>query len=177
MTVEKSEVPQAEIDATASAAKGDPKLVQDRIWGEDWGQPTAGQYVAPQGSFGFIIRPLGDRVVVKRLVEEEKTKGGIYIPTQAKEKPLEGIVLAVGEGRTLESGIVVPVPFQVGSRIIFSKYAGSEIRIAGEDLLLLNVSDIQGVYNWDPAELEPVEFPIQAEVGILPGITPPEESK
>ncbi len=124
-------------------------------------------------SESFIVRPLGDRVIVRRLQEETKTKGGIYIPEQAKEKPLEGIVLAIGEGRWLEGGHHVPITLKVGDRIMFSRYSGSEIKIGEEQLLILNVSDIQAAYNWDPAEAsaygerfaEPNENAIEEEVG------------
>ncbi len=100
----------------------------------------------------FIVRPLGDRVIVRRLQEETKTKGGIYIPEQAKEKPLEGIVLAIGDGRWLEGGHHIPITLKVGDRIMFSRYSGSEIKIGEEQLLIPNVSDILAAYNWDPAE-------------------------
>ena len=91
------------------------------------------------------IRPLQDRIIVKRVAEEEKTKGGIIIPDTAKEKPLEGKVLAVGNGKVLEDGKVRPLDIKAGDRILFSKYAGTEIKIEGEEHLILREDDILGV--------------------------------
>jgi len=91
------------------------------------------------------IRPLQDRVIVKRVEEEEKTKGGIIIPETAKEKPLEGKVIAVGNGRVLEDGSVRPLDVKEGNRVLFSKYAGTEIKVQGEELLILREDDILGV--------------------------------
>ncbi len=92
------------------------------------------------------IRPLGDRVVVKPLAQEEKTKGGIVLPdTAAKEKPQQGEVLAVGSGRTLENGQKVPLEVKVGDKIIFSKYAGTEVKLEDEEVLILNERDIHAV--------------------------------
>lgn len=91
------------------------------------------------------IRPLQDRVIVKRVEEEEKTKGGIIIPESAKEKPLEGKVIAVGNGRVLEDGKVRPLDVKADDRVLFSKYAGTEIKIQGEEFLMLREDDILGV--------------------------------
>lgn len=92
------------------------------------------------------IRPLGDRVVVKPLAQEEKTKSGIVIPdTAAKEKPQQGEVLAVGPGRTLENGQKVPLEVKVGDKVIFSKYAGTEVKLEDEEVLILNERDIHAV--------------------------------
>ncbi len=91
------------------------------------------------------IRPLQDRLIVKRVAEEEKTKGGIIIPDTAKEKPLEGQVIAVGNGKILEDGKVRPLDIKPGERILFSKYAGTEIKIDGEEHLMLREDDILGV--------------------------------
>jgi len=91
------------------------------------------------------IRPLYDRVVVTRIAEEEKTKGGIIIPDTAKEKPVEGKVLAVGSGRTLEDGTVRKLDIQVGDRVLFGKYSGTEVKIGGEEHLILREEDILGV--------------------------------
>ncbi len=91
------------------------------------------------------IRPLQDRVIIKRVEEEEKSKGGIIIPDSAKEKPLEGKVLAVGNGKVLEDGKVRPLDVKPGDRILFSKYAGTEIKIEGEEHLMLREDDILGV--------------------------------
>ena len=78
------------------------------------------------------IRPLGDRILVKRIQEEEKTKGGIIIPDTAKEKPQEGKVVAVGKGKTTEEGKLIPPDVKAGDRILFGKYSGSEVKIEGE---------------------------------------------
>ena len=91
------------------------------------------------------FRPLHDRVVVKRIDAEEKTKGGIIIPDTAKEKPQEGEVLAVGPGGRDESGKLVPLDLKVGDRILFGKWSGTEIKLDGEDLLIMKESDVMGV--------------------------------
>ena len=91
------------------------------------------------------IRPLQDRVIVKRIEEEEKTKGGIIIPDTAKEKPQEGKVVAVGKGKLNEDGKVVPLDVKVNDRILFGKYSGSEITIDGEEHLIMREEDILGV--------------------------------
>jgi chaperonin GroES len=91
------------------------------------------------------VRPLGDRVLVKRIDEEEKTKGGIIIPDTAKEKPQEGRVMAVGSGKTLEDGKLVPLEVKAGDKILFSKYSGNDIKLDGQEHLILRESDILGV--------------------------------
>ncbi len=91
------------------------------------------------------IRPLQDRLIVKRVAEENKTKGGIIIPDTAKEKPLEGKVVAVGNGKVQEDGKVRPLDIKAGDRILFSKYAGTEIKIEGEEHLILREEDVLGV--------------------------------
>jgi chaperonin GroES len=91
------------------------------------------------------IRPLQDRVIVKRIEEEEKTKGGIIIPDTAKEKPQEGKVVAVGKGKANEDGKIVPLDVKVNDRILFGKYSGSEINIDGEEHLIMREEDILGV--------------------------------
>jgi chaperonin GroES len=91
------------------------------------------------------IRPLQDRIIVKRVQEEEKTKGGIIIPDTAKEKPIEGKVIAAGNGKVLEDGKVRPLDVKAGDRILFSKYAGTEIKIEGEEHLIMREEDILGV--------------------------------
>jgi len=91
------------------------------------------------------IRPLGDRVLVKRIEEEEKTKGGIIIPDTAKEKPQEGRVIAVGNGKVLETGKLVALEVTTGDRILFSKYSGSDIKLDSEEHLVVRESDILGV--------------------------------
>ena len=91
------------------------------------------------------IRPLQDRVIVKRLKEEEKTKGGIIIPDTAKEKPVEGEIIAVGNGKVQEDGKVRPLDVKKGDRILFGKYAGTEVKIENEEHLILREDDILGV--------------------------------
>lgn len=91
------------------------------------------------------FRPLHDRVVIRRIEEEGKTKGGIIIPDNAKEKPQEGEVIAVGPGARDEKGQIVPVEVKVGDRVLFGKWTGSEVRIDAEDLLIMKASDIMGV--------------------------------
>jgi chaperonin GroES len=91
------------------------------------------------------FRPLHDRVVVKRLEGEEKTKGGIIIPDTAKEKPQEGKVIAVGPGARDESGKLVPLDVKAGDRVLFGKWSGTEVKIDGEDLLIMKESDILGI--------------------------------
>lgn len=91
------------------------------------------------------LRPLQDRLIVKRLPEEEKTAGGIIIPDSAKEKPAQGEVVAVGSGKVLENGKVRPLDVKVGDRILFGKYAGSEVKVGGEEQLILREDEILGV--------------------------------
>jgi chaperonin GroES len=88
------------------------------------------------------IKPLGDRVVVKVVEGEEKTKSGILLPDTAKEKPQEGEVVAVGTGRVLDNGQRLPMEVKVGDRVIFSKYAGTEVKIEGEEYLILSERDV-----------------------------------
>ena len=91
------------------------------------------------------IRPLQDRIIVKRIAEEEKTKGGIIIPDTAKEKQLEGKVIAVGNGRVLEDGKVRPLDIKTGDRVLFGKYAGNEVKIDGEEHVILKEDDVVGI--------------------------------
>jgi len=91
------------------------------------------------------IRPLNDRVLVKRLEEVEKTKGGIIIPDSAKEKPAEGEVIAVGPGKLDDKGKRVPVELKAGDRVLFSKYGGTDVKLDGEDYLIMREDDILGV--------------------------------
>ena len=91
------------------------------------------------------VRPLNDRVLIKRLEEEEKTKGGIIIPDTAKEKPIEGKVVAVGKGRIKEDGTVIPLEVKAGNKVLFSKYAGTDIKIDGEEHLIMREDDILGI--------------------------------
>jgi len=91
------------------------------------------------------FRPLHDRVVVKRIEQEAKTKGGIIIPDTAKEKPQEGEVVAVGPGARNESGELVPLDVKAGDRVLFGKWSGTEVKIDGDDLLIMKESDLLGV--------------------------------
>ena len=91
------------------------------------------------------IKPLGDRVLVKRIKEEDKTKGGIIIPDTAKEKPQEGKVMAVGKGKVAEDGKLIPPEVKAGDRILFGKYSGSEIKLDGEEHVVLREDDILGI--------------------------------
>jgi chaperonin GroES len=91
------------------------------------------------------FRPLHDRVVVRRLEAEEKTAGGIIIPDTAKEKPMEGEVIAVGPGARDETGKLVPLDVKAGDRILFGKWSGTEVKLSGEDLLIMKESDIMGI--------------------------------
>ena len=93
----------------------------------------------------MAFRPLHDRVVVRRIEAEEKTKGGIIIPDTAKEKPQQGEVIAVGPGARDENGKVQPLDVQVGDRVLFGKWSGTEVKIDGQDLLIMKESDIMGV--------------------------------
>jgi len=91
------------------------------------------------------IRPLGDRILLKRIEEEDKSKGGIIIPDTAKEKPQEGKVVAVGKGRMLEDGKLVPLEVKKGDRVLFGKYSGAEVKIEGEEHLIVKEDDILGI--------------------------------
>jgi chaperonin GroES len=91
------------------------------------------------------IRPLADRIVVKRTKEEEKTKGGIIIPDTAKEKPVEGVVVAVGAGKSLKDGKVRPLDVKEGEIVLFGKYSGTEVKIDGEEHVLLREDDVLAV--------------------------------
>ena len=93
----------------------------------------------------MAFRPLGDRVLVKRVEEEEKTRGGIIIPDTAKEKPQEGEVIAVGPGARDDSGKLQPLDVKAGDRILFGKWSGTEVKLDGKDLLIMKESDILGV--------------------------------
>jgi chaperonin GroES len=93
----------------------------------------------------MTFRPLHDRILVRRVVSEEKTKGGILIPDTAKEKPQEGEVIAVGPGARNEAGQIVSLDVKVGDRILFGKWSGTEIKIDGEELLIMKESDVMGI--------------------------------
>ena len=91
------------------------------------------------------IRPLQDRIILKRVKEEEKTKGGIIIPDSAKEKPIEGEVVAVGSGKALEDGTLRALEVKVGDRVLFGKYSGTEVKLEGEEHLIVREDDILGI--------------------------------
>src|SRR5206468_10506686 len=97
------------------------------------------------------IRPLYDRIVVKRIENDaEKTLGGLFIPDSAKEKPQEGEVLAVGKGKRLEDGKIIPLDVQVGDRILFGKYSGSDITLSGEEVLIMREDEVLGILDAQP---------------------------
>jgi len=106
---------------------------------------SAAQAKSNLGGKNMKFRPLHDRVVVKRVEEEGKTKGGIIIPDTAKEKPMEGEIVAVGPGARDEKGTLVPLDVKKGDRILFGKWSGTEIKLDGEDLLIMKESDIMGI--------------------------------
>ena len=97
------------------------------------------------GEASVKIRPLHDRVIVRRLEEERKTAGGIVIPDTAKEKPIQGEVIAAGKGKILENGQVRPLDVKVGDRVLFGKYSGTEVKVGDEELLVMREEDIMGV--------------------------------
>ena len=92
-----------------------------------------------------MIKPLGERIVVKLVINEPKTASGIVLPDSAKEKPQQGKVIAVGAGKVLESGQLAPMDVKVGDEVLFARYSGSEIKLDGEDLLIIRQSDILGI--------------------------------
>ena len=92
------------------------------------------------------LKPLGDRILVKRIEEEEVKKGGIIIPDTAKEKPIEGEVIAVGPGKMLDNGQRQPMEVKEGNKVLFGKYSGTEVKIEGEELLNMREDDILGIY-------------------------------
>ena len=97
------------------------------------------------------IRPLYDRIVVKRVEnDQEKTQGGLYIPDTAKEKPQEGEVVAVGKGKRLEDGKVIPLDVQAGDRILFGKYSGSDIKLDGQEYLIMREDEVLGILDAQP---------------------------
>ena len=97
------------------------------------------------------FRPLQDRVLIRRIEQEEKTSGGIIIPDTAKEKPMEGEVIAVGPGARDEAGKLVPLDVKDGDRILFGKWSGTEVKLDGEELLIMKESDIMGIIEGQPA--------------------------
>jgi chaperonin GroES len=113
--------------------------------GQGVGEPRIPSIEITQGAIRMNFRPLHDRVVVRRLEAEEKTAGGIIIPDTAKEKPQEGEVVSVGPGARDEQGKVQALELKAGDRILFGKWSGTEVQIAGEDLLIMKESDVLGV--------------------------------
>jgi chaperonin GroES len=96
------------------------------------------------------IRPLYDRIVVKRIEQQEQLQGGLYIPDSAKEKPQEGEIVAVGKGKRLEDGKVVPLDVKVGDRILFGKYSGSDIKLDGDEYLIMREDEVLGILDAAP---------------------------
>lgn len=93
------------------------------------------------------VRPLQDRILVRRMPEEEKTAGGLYIPDTAKEKPSKGEVIATGKGRVLEDGKILPLEVRAGDKVLFSKFSGTELKLDGVEYLMMREEDILGVFN------------------------------
>jgi chaperonin GroES len=99
----------------------------------------------PEGEVQMNIRPLHDRVILKRMEEETTSPGGIVIPDSAAEKPIRGEVIAAGTGKRLESGEIIPLDVKVGDTVLFGKYSGTEVKVNGDDLLVMREDDIMGV--------------------------------
>ena len=93
------------------------------------------------------VRPLHDRILVRRMAEEEKTAGGLFIPDTAKEKPQKGQIIATGKGRVTEDGKTLPLEVKVGDTVLFGKYAGTELKLDGQELLMMREEDILGIIN------------------------------
>ena len=93
------------------------------------------------------VRPLHDRILVRRMEEDEKTAGGIIIPDSAKEKPQRGEIVATGNGRVTEDGKTLPLEVQIGDKVLFSKYAGTELKLEGSEFLMMKEEDVLGVFN------------------------------
>ena len=113
--------------------------------------PDERQHVVNQGRFHMNVRPLRDRVVVKRLEEQEQKIGGIIIPDTAKEKPQQGKVVAVGSGRVTDEGKVIPLDVKVGDTILFGKYSGTEIKLEGTEYLIVREEEILAIVEGAPA--------------------------
>jgi len=93
------------------------------------------------------VRPLHDRILVRRMTEDEKTAGGLYIPDTAKEKPQKGKVVAVGKGRVTEDGKTLPLEVREGDSVLFSKYSGTELKLEGQEYLMIREEDVLGIFN------------------------------
>ena len=118
------------------------------------GSPTTGltpQSIGGKAKMAVNLTPLHDRVLVRRIAEQEKTAGGIIIPDTAKEKPMEGEVTAVGPGARDETGKLVPLDVKAGDRILFGKWSGTEVKLDNEELLIMKESDIMGIIEGQPA--------------------------
>jgi chaperonin GroES len=103
------------------------------------------QAIAKKGETIVKIRPLHDRVIVRRLEEERRTPGGLVLPDSAKEKPIQGEIVAAGKGKILENGDVRPLDVKVGDKILFGKYSGTEVKVGNEELLVMREEDIVGI--------------------------------
>lgn len=97
------------------------------------------------------LKPLGDRVVIEHVEQQEKTLGGVFLPDTAKEKPQEGVIQAIGVGRTLDNGTTVPMSVKVGDRVIYSKYSGSEVKVDGKEYLIVSEKDVLAIVEGVPA--------------------------
>jgi chaperonin GroES len=93
------------------------------------------------------VRPLHDRILVRRMAEEEKTAGGLFIPDTAKEKPQRGEIIATGKGRVTEDGKILPLEVKVGDKVLFGRYSGTELKLEGQEFLMMREEDILGVFN------------------------------
>lgn len=93
------------------------------------------------------VRPLHDRILVRRMAEEEKTAGGLFIPDTAKEKPQKGEIVAAGKGRITEDGKTLPLEVKIGDKVLFSKYSGTELKLNGEEFLMMREEDVLGIFN------------------------------
>jgi chaperonin GroES len=101
---------------------------------------------------GFVnLKPLGDRVVIENVEQQDRSAGGVFLPDTAKEKPQEGMIRAVGTGRTLDNGTKIPMGVKVGDRVIYSKYSGSEVKIDGKDYLIVSEKDVLAIVDKVPA--------------------------
>jgi len=123
-----------------------PQLFRGRSqWGSALVSENYGLLLKNQETQSMKIRPLHDRVIVRRMEEERTSAGGIVIPDSATEKPIQGEVMAVGNGKISESGDVRPLDVKVGDKVLFGKYAGTEVKVDGEELLVMREEDIMGV--------------------------------
>ena len=93
------------------------------------------------------VRPLHDRILVRRMAEEEKTAGGLFIPDTAKEKPQRGEIIATGKGRVTEDGKILPLEVKIGDKVLFGRYSGTELKLDGQEFLMMREEDILGVFN------------------------------